>query len=111
MLRHTIANILEKHTLINDDLRDISIIVTEVDASPDLKNAKVYVTRLGGGDMEAVISGLNKIKSFLRREIAKTIHLKFTPDLKFFEDKTFDEANRINELLSKPEVLRDLLKE
>ena len=111
MLRHMIANILEKHTLINNDLRDISIIVTEVDASPDLKNAKVYVTRLGGGDMESVISGLNKIKSFLRREIAKTIHLKFTPDLKFFEDKTFDEANRINKLLSKPEVLRDLVKE
>ena len=111
MLRHTIANILERHTLINDDLRDISIIVTEVDASPDLKNAKVYVTRLGGGDMESVISGLNKIKSFLRREIAKTIHLKFTPDLRFFEDKTFDEANHINELLSKPEVLRDLVKE
>ena len=110
MLRHTIASILEKHTLINDNLKDVSIIITEVDASPDLKNAKVYTTRLGGGDMDLVIDGLNKIKSFLRREIAKNIHLKFTPDLKFYEDKTFDEANRINELLNRPEVLRDLEK-
>ena len=110
MLRHTIANILEKHTLINDDLKDVSIIITEVDASPDLKNAKVYTTRLGGGDMETVIDGLNNIKSFLKREISKSVQLKFTPDLKFYEDKTFDEANRINELLNKPEVLRDLTK-
>jgi len=110
MLRHTIANILEKNTLINDDLKDVSIIITEVDASPDLKNAKVYTTRLGGGDMETVIDGLNNIKSFLKREISKSVQLKFTPDLKFYEDKTFDEANRINELLNKPEVLRDLTK-
>ena len=60
--------------------------------------------------MDLVIDGLNKIKSFLRREIAKNIHLKFTPELKFYEDKTFDEANRINELLNRPEVLRDLEK-
>ena len=110
MLRHTIADLLERHTLMYDDLRGVSIIVTEVDSSPDLKNAKVYVTRLGGGNMDSVIEGLTRVKSFIRREIAKKISLRHTPDLRFVEDNTFKEVDHINELLKRPEVLKDLRK-
>jgi len=110
MLRHTLAEILGRQTLIDDDLKGVSIIVTEVDSSPDLKNAKIYVTRLGGGDMDAVIEGLTRVKSFIRREVAKKISLRHTPELNFLEDNTFKEVDHINNLLNSPEVLKDLRK-
>jgi ribosome-binding factor A len=60
--------------------------------------------------MNSVIEGLTRVKSFIRREIAKKVSLRHTPDLRFLEDNTFKEVDHINELLKRPEVLKDLRK-
>ena len=109
-LRHALAEILERETFQDPALAHITLTVTEVNASPDLKNATVYVTRLGGGEMTDILAGLDRVKSFLRREVSKRVRLKFLPDLRFEADGTFDQADHIDRLLHRPEVARDLSK-
>lgn len=107
-LRHALAEIIEREGFRDPDLHDVTLTISEVDSSPDLKHAVVYVMRLGGGDMAPVLAGLERAKSFLRRELSKRTRLRHVPELRFATDTTFDEANHIDELLHRPEVARDL---
>lgn len=107
-LRHTLAEIIERETFQDPDLFDVTLTVTQVDSSPDLKHATVYVMRLGGGDMIPVLAGLGRVKSFLRRQLAKRVRLRQVPELHFASDTTFDEAEHIDTLLHRPDVARDL---
>lgn len=110
-LRHALAEILERESLQDPALSGVTLTITEVDASPDLKQATVYVTRLGGGDMTGVLAGLGRVKSFLKRETAQRVRLRHLPDLRFAADTTFDQAEAIDSLLNRPEVARDLANE
>ena len=90
------------------DLNRISITVGEVTTSPDLKIATAYVCPLGGQGGQDVIALLAKNKSELRRAISKNLSLKFTPDLRFRLDETFDRMDETRRLFSQDDVLRDL---
>lgn len=107
-LRHALAEIIERETFRDPDLAGVTLTVSEVDTSPDLKQAVVYVMRLGGGDMKPVLAGLERVKSFLRRELSKRTRLRHAPELRFATDTTFDEASHIDQLLHRPDVARDL---
>jgi ribosome-binding factor A len=76
--------------------------------SPDLRLATIYVMPLGGHDENAVLAALDRNKRFLRGEIAHRVNLKFAPEIRFRIDERFDEAQRIEDLLRSPEVVRDL---
>ena len=107
-LRHALAEIIERETFQDPALTNVTLTVTQVAASPALKHATVFVTRLGGGDMSDILAGLERVKSFLRREISKRVQLRYLPDLRFAADVTFDQADHIDSLLHRPEVARDL---
>lgn len=107
-IRHALSNIFLRGELHEPELREASITVSEVKISPDLKNATAYVMPLGGGNREAIIAALRELAPNLRMMIGNKIHLKYTPRLSFRLDDSFDEAHRINSLLQKPEVLRDI---
>jgi ribosome-binding factor A len=107
-IRHVLAGILERETFRDPGLAGVSVTVTEVRPSPDLRHARVYIVPLGGGDPAPILAGLRRVKPFLRREMAGRLTMKFIPDLVFAADTTFDEAERIARLLHKPEVARDL---
>jgi len=112
-VRHALVQVLERNDLRDPVLSTTSVTVTEVSVSPDLKNATCFVMPLGGGDKEAVhevIVALARAAKFLRYEIAHSTQLKHTPALRFLHDTSFDEAGHIDELLHRPEVLRDLVK-
>ena len=109
-LRHALAEIIERETFRDPDLSGVTLTVTEVTASPDLMHATVYVMRLGGGDMAPILAGLNRVKSFIRREVSKRVQLRNVPELHFAVDTTFDTAEYIDRLLHRPEVARDLNK-
>ena len=76
--------------------------------SPDLRQARVYAKPLLGGDEEVVLKALRQNTAYLQREVAQRLGLKFAPKLKFLADESFDEAERIERLLSDPKVARDL---
>jgi len=76
--------------------------------TPDLRNATVYVKPLLGADEDEVVKALQRNTAYLQREVAKRLGLKFAAKLKFRADESFDEADRIERLLSDPRVKRDL---
>jgi ribosome-binding factor A len=72
-----------------------------VDASPDLKNAKIYVMSLNKDDLPDILKALNANRHYFQSEINHQLNIKFTPKLHFKEDESFAEAQRIEELLKK----------
>ncbi len=107
-LRHALARQFERGHLRDPDLAGVAVTVTEVRVSPDLKHATAFVMPLGGAKLADVLAGLGRSAGYLRRELAKEVQLRHAPELHFSADTSFDHASRINELLHRPEVERDL---
>lgn len=84
------------------------VTVTEVQVSPDLKNATVFVMPLGGQKLNETVKALNQIVGHFRHEIAQTITLRYAPKLRFAADNSFTYAQRIDDILHKPDVAKDL---
>ena len=107
-VRHILSELLARGEAHDDVLRASHISVTEVRMTPDLRNAKAYVKPLLGQDEAAVLKALRTNTAFFQKEVAKRLGLKFAPKLSFQPDESFDEADRIERLLSDPKVARDL---
>lgn len=116
-LRHVLARLLERHDFRDPVLENANITVTAVDASPDLRNATVFVVPLGGtvgggavddGATREMIKALNHAAPYIRRQVAGQVRMKFLPSFTFRADASFDNAGRIDNLLHDPRVLQDL---
>src|SRR5262245_10231573 len=108
MLRHALSEILREREIRDPDLEGVSVTVTQVKPSPDMRHATVFVQPLGGKNAGAIVEGLNRHRGFLRGELGHEIELKFTPELRFVEDTSFAEAQRIERILHSEKVARDL---
>jgi len=108
MLRHALADVLRRDEIRDPDLSGVSVTITQVKPSPDMRHATVFCEPLGGKNAKQVIAALNKHKGLLRGEMGRLIALKFTPELRFIEDESFAEAQKIETLLKSPAVQRDL---
>jgi ribosome-binding factor A len=72
------------------------VTLTGVDLSPDLKQARVYVSRLGTeADRDAAVSALNHAAAFLRHALAGRARLRYTPALRFVSDATIERGSRL----------------
>ena len=100
-LRHLISNALLRESFYDEHIKNNNITITEVDLSPDLKNAKVFVMPLGGKNKLDVLNSLNKITSRLKKIISNNIGLRQTPNLSFKIDETFEYAKNIYDILEK----------
>src|SRR5471030_3221783 len=108
ILRHALAEILNRNEIRDSDLDGVSVTITQVKPSPDMRYATVYCEPLGGENAKPIIAALNKHKGFLRGEMGHRIAIKFTPELRFVEDQSFAEALKIETILRSPKVQRDL---
>ncbi|MFQ5774109.1 MAG: 30S ribosome-binding factor RbfA [Kiloniellaceae bacterium] len=107
-LRHALARILSGGELRDPALADLMLTVTEVRVGPDLKNATAFVVPLGGGGLDEAVAALNRAAGFFRAQLAREMALRYVPRVAFAADRSFDEAGRINEILARPRVRRDL---
>ena len=107
-VRHVLSELLARQQVHDDTLSAHSVSVTEVRMTPDLRHATVYVKPLLGADEEEVVKAMRQNTAYLQREVAKRIGLKFAAKLQFRADESFEEAGRIERLLSDPRVQRDL---
>ncbi len=107
-VRHILSDILARGDVHDDTLAKHMVSVTEVRMSPDLRHATAFVKPLLGQDEEAVLKALRTNTAYLQREVAARIRTKYAAKLKFLADDSFDEGTRIDSLLRKPEVARDL---
>jgi ribosome-binding factor A len=108
LVRHALVEILREEDFADPALAGISVTLSEVRVSPDLKHALCFVEPLGGVHSAEVIAGLNRASRFLRGRLGHAIEMKFTPALKFVRDESFDTATHINQLLADPRVRQDI---
>lgn len=117
LIRHALVEILREEGLADPVLVNVSITVSEVRMSPDLRHAVCFVEPLGAGlrgeagrkdeDIKEVIKALNRGASFVRGRLGKVIDMKFTPDLKFIHDESFGAAAHMDRLFDDPRVQQD----
>ena len=100
-LRHLISNALLRGSFYDEFIMNNNTTITEVNVSPDLKNAKVYVMPLGGENKIDVLNSLNKATGRLKKIISSNLSLRQTPKLIFKIDETFEHAKKINDILGK----------
>jgi ribosome-binding factor A len=98
LLREEISN------LVRDELHDPRILglvtITEVDVSPDLRRADVYVSVLGTDEeRDSTLEALGHARPFVRRELSKRLHLRYTPDVHFVGDKTLERAQGMTDIM------------
>ena len=101
----------ELSAIIRNGLKDprISMMtsVTAVEVAPDLKTCKAYISVLGDEDaLKNTIAGLRSAEGFIRRELARTVNLRNTPQITFIEDQSIEYGIRMSKLID--DVTRDL---
>ncbi len=110
LIRRTLAEVLARGDVHDPDLNRLSITVGEVRTSPDLRVATAFVLPLGGQGQEDVLKLLARNKGELRRIIGKKLGLKFSPELRFQLDETFDRLEEARRMFEQDAVRRDLEK-
>jgi ribosome-binding factor A len=116
MIRHALVEVMRENEIRDEALVGVSVTVTEVRLSPDLKHATCFVEPLGAGIETAPVAGheseiikaLNAHAKFLRGALGRHIAMRFTPDLRFRHDESFEAAERLNRLLDDPRVRADV---
>ena len=107
-VRHVMSELLSRQMVHDEVLTARAVSVTEVRMSPDLRHATVFIKPLLGADEDIVLKALRTNTAYFQKEVAGKLKLRFAAKLKFLADESFDEAERIEKLLRKPEVVRDL---
>jgi ribosome-binding factor A len=108
-VRHALSETLQRGEIIDPLIETTVVSVSEVRMSPDLKVATAFVSPLGAKDTDAVIEALNKHAKFVRGRVSGALRqMKFMPEFRFKLDTSYDNFQKINELLHSPEVARDL---
>jgi ribosome-binding factor A len=107
-VRHILSELLARGEVHDDVLTSHSVSITEVRMSPDLRHATVFIKPLLGANEAAVLKALRTNTAYFQKEVASRVQLKYAAKLKFLADDSFDEASRIEGLLSDPKVAQDL---
>ena len=116
LIRHALVEVLREDDIHDEALTGVSVTVTEVRMSPDLKHATCFVEPLGAGveaaptagHVNEIIDALNAHAKFLRGVLGRRIDMKFTPDLRFRHDESFDAASHMEQLFADPKVRADI---
>jgi len=111
LIRRTLSDVLTRAEVHDPDLNRVPVTVGEVRMSPDLKTATAYVLPLGGKGRDEMLAALRRNRFELRRAVTKAMTLKFSPELKFEIDETFDRLDETRRLFSDERVRRDLADE
>lgn len=108
LIRRRLSDVLLQGDIHDPELNALSITVGEVTCSPDLKVATAYVLPLGGKGREEAIDILKRNRSEIRRAVGKGLQLKFSPDIRFQIDETFDRLDDTRAMFADENVRRDL---
>ena len=108
LIRRTLSEVLARGDVHDPDLNRLSITVGEVRTAPDLRVATAFVLPLGGKGQDEVLGLLARNKAELRRLVAKKLTLKFSPELRFRLDETFDRMDDTRRMFDQAAVRRDL---
>ncbi|GAB5457974.1 MAG: 30S ribosome-binding factor RbfA [Henriciella sp.] len=111
LVRHALVDVLAREELRDPDLQGVTVTIGEVRCSPDLRHANIFCSPLGETDkdkIEATAAALGRAAAFLRGRLGRQIEMKFTPQLHFIPDLSYDEASAMDAVFRRSEVARDL---
>ena len=108
LIRRRLSDVLRHGDIHDPDLNRLSITVGEVTCSPDLKVATAYVLPLGGDHRDEALDALQRNRSEIRRVVGKGLALKFSPEIRFRIDETFDRLDTTRAMFADENVRRDL---
>ena len=109
LIRSLVSECLLVEDFYNLEISIKSITVSFVKMSKDLRIANIYIMPLGGENKNNIIEKLNENKFIFQKFLSKAkLNSKFTPKIHFYLDDTFDEAEKIENLLLNKNVLRDI---
>ncbi|WP_323766470.1 30S ribosome-binding factor RbfA [Antarctobacter sp.] len=108
LIRRSLSEVLQRGEIHDPDLNRLSITVGEVRVSPDLKVATAFVVPLGGENQDDMFDLLDRNKGELRRAVTRNMTLKYSPELRFRLDDTFDRLDETRRLLGDEAVKRDI---
>lgn len=109
-IRRVLSEIFMRGDVHAEGLSGASITVSEVRVSPDLKNATAFIMPLGGRDKENLLKILIAAAPEIRHLVSQRVELRHAPKIYFALDESFETAQKIETILKKPEVARDLSK-
>ena len=110
LIRHGLSEILFRGETSDPELESLGISVLEVQMSTDLKVATAFVRTLVSGADGRALEALNRNAKYIRGLLARKVDMKFMPEVRYKIDTALDYASKIDELLHRPEVARDLKK-
>ena len=109
LIRSLISECLLVEDFYNFSFETTSITISYVKMSKDLRIANIYLMPLGGENKYKIIEEINTQKYIFQKFLSKArLNAKYTPKINFYLDDSFDEAEKIEKLLLKKDVLRDL---
>ena len=108
LIRRTLSEVLARGEVHDPDLDRVPVTVGQVTMTPDLRTATAYVLPLGGQDRDKVLAALRRNRVELRRLVTRALTLKFSPELKFAIDETFDRLDETRRVFDDPQVRRDV---
>ena len=100
LLRHKISEELIRNSFFDDKFSNLSLTVTEVKMTPDLKRAQVFVLPLNSKNSDEIFNTLNLVAPKIQGKIGRSLGLRFTPVIIFKKDLTFENVEKIEKLLS-----------
>jgi ribosome-binding factor A len=106
--RHILSELLSRGEVHDELLTSLSVSVTEVRMSPDLRYATVFIKPLLGAKEAEVLKALRTNTAFFQKAVAEQISMKYAAKIKFLSDESFDMATHIETLLAQPKVNQDL---
>lgn len=107
-IRHIISEILTRSDFHSSVLAKAHVCIGEVRMSPDLRHGRAYVTSIMGENMTEATKVLNENEYQIRKVLSKELTMKFLPRIRFVEDESFYEANKINSILVSTHVSQDI---
>lgn len=107
LIRRALSDTLNRGDIHDSDLNRMSITVGEVRTSPDLRVATAFILPLGGKNKEQALLLLRQNRYEIRRAISKTLALKYSPEIRFLIDETFDQMDDTRRMLAQEDVMRD----
>lgn len=96
-VQRELSNIIRN---LKDPRVGIMTTVTAVEVAPDLKTCKAYISVLGDEEAKAdTMAGLKSAAGFIRRELARTVNLRNTPEIRFIMDESIEHGMKMSKII------------
>lgn len=100
LIRQEISQLLQRE--VKDPRLGNFIAITEVITAPDLKHTRVFISYLGTeAEKQETLKILTAAAGFFRRELAKSLKLRYIPEISFHEDNSIERGDRISQLIDR----------